>query len=518
MSDQTSASSSESDEDLETDDTEENSSSEEEEKEEEEQDDIAKIRREDFRKHKTDLWARLSWVKNELKDSQNEANIEEIERLLIDSTELLWDELVALLKLLVWFAENFLELRKILEHQLDYKPRKDKNAARGLLGEHAPELASLVSELKKTPSSNISQIRFLFESFLYIMKRPYSWAPLYIYTTNSYKEINPAMAQKDFTDADVKLLYEIFTDVNLPVLNKEVVLARCVISRRVFDITHAASFTSYQLTSTTLSQNEGICLESEGKDYIAMHIRCNHVPGLFIGFRGLTTHLYEREVVLCPGVRFEWEKSRYLDAGTVAYMNGNNVEGITKASKGQYVGTHKSKLIFHRNYIARVIEHPILNKFPIEARTKHLMNFFVYVNRVFEKDRAERVNKKVALFISKTKAKMEGDERLSTKLNSYLELWQWTYYKEGVEIAAERIFQKMQATALDIYLPWSFTLYQDHDADLERAARSLRQNAPNLMKMLDTFKAEPSRPWEETRPYTFENGRTVTVHNDGKAP
>src|SRR2546430_9555769 len=172
---------------------------------------------------------------------------------------------IALLEFFLKFVLNYIEQTRRLAHT-PYIGRKDKNPDLGDLGEHAPTLSSLKDALQYAAVPE--QCEFLLGSYSYIYSRPYSWAPLYIYTTNSYREINPAIAKKDFTDTDVKTLYEIFTDVELPRLTKQFSVARCVISRPGFDVSLARSFVSYQLTSTTLDLSEGICLESEGYDYI----------------------------------------------------------------------------------------------------------------------------------------------------------------------------------------------------------------------------------------------------------
>ena len=44
------------------------------------------------------------------------------------------------------------------------------------------------------------------------------------------------MAKRDFSDRDVKTLYEVFTDIHLPVLTRFIELARCVISTPKFDV------------------------------------------------------------------------------------------------------------------------------------------------------------------------------------------------------------------------------------------------------------------------------------------
>ena len=440
---------------------------------------------------------------------------------------------VAQMKIYLWFVEKYLEQRRILSHTT-YIGRKDIDITKGDLGEHEPSLRSLRRELEMSYSS--PRISFFLQSYIYILSRPYCWAPLYIYTTNSYRKINAAIASKDFSDTDVKTLYEVFTDIHLPVLTPFVQLARCVISTPKFDVSLAASFTSYQLTSTTLNVSKGICLESEGYDYIAMHLTCNNVPALFIGFSGTTHRTSEREVVLCPGLRFEWDKTTYFEEHDMKRISDD--VALTKSTNGQYIGKYNGKRIFYRNYIARVIDHPILNELPIEARTKDVMTFFNYVNNIYNAERQKRVEQTVASFISKTKAKAKAhtkppdfDITSSVTLDDLLAASQDPdrKRKERNEYLdkAEQEFIQMEKYANVIYMPWTFDAFEVDDEDPEQdlllkqvldSLKPIKRRAPKLHAFLIHFQARPSQPWKHAKTFTTNAGRKIQVQNTGKEP
>jgi len=395
------------------------------------------------------------------------------------------------------------------------------------------------------------QCEFLLGSYSYIYSRPYSWAPLYIYTTNSYREINPAIAKKDFTDTDVKTLYEIFTDVELPRLTKQFSVARCVISRPGFDVSLARSFVSYQLTSTTLDLSEGICLESEGYDYIAMHLTCKDVPALFIGFVGTTHNVREREVVLCPGVRFEWDESHYILPRLMRDIENKTKIKAQKSTRGQYIGKRAAfigipstgKRILFRNYIGTLMHNPSLDKFPIAARTKDLLTFFNYVNAVYQKHHLARVQSTVASFVSKAKAKIANpgtkDKELSIEFNALLEKIQRENLLGGSTETATldavgALFFRMEKSAKTIYMPWNFTMYErENQTDpkiFKAQMKPLKSASYRVYQFLQDEKARPSEPWIADRTHSVIDWRFpitptgiathkyIVLKNEGRAP
>jgi len=434
---------------------------------------------------------------------------------------------------LMSFVRGFTDSVRVLK-QLVYTKRKDQNQSGADLGEGPPTLQSLERAISK--AETLAECDFLMESYLYIHSRPHSWAPLYIYTTNSYKKINPAIASKDFSVADVKALYEIFTDFALPRLHKDVHVTRCVTSRPGFDVAHASSFSSYQLTSTTLDIAGGICLESKGDDYIAMYLTCNNVPALFIGFKGTTHNTSEREVILCLGLRFVWDKTTHVPKSVTSALKKNGIS-VKVAPNGQHVGAYGSKKqdkkIFVRNYTARLMDNPVLEKFPIEARTKNLMTFFQYVNAVFLKHREERVNAHVATFIERAKANVltsgtrRADEQMwSIALNSLLSKIQRNNLEGDSQDTAdmqeaERLMNKMLEQAKIIYLPWDFTVFgraggvKMYHEDLRKLMKPLRKNAPSTYKLLMKYQHVSFIPW---RGQYKHHGRLITVVNEGHAP
>lgn len=207
------------------------------------------------------------------------------------------------------FVHNYITIIQALDKRQradPYRPRMNRNPQLGPLPIGKPSIHSLLKELALAKNS-VATKRFLMDSYLFILARRDLWDALYMFTLGDYANMNVQISKRMFDkDDNIRKLYEAMLDPEIPLLPETMEVYRCTTSNANFDIVNFKSFTSYRLTSVTLDSSIKTCLASnDGTEVVKMMITPKFVPGLFIGFQNISHHVKEREILLCPGIRFQ---------------------------------------------------------------------------------------------------------------------------------------------------------------------------------------------------------------------
>jgi hypothetical protein len=174
-----------------------------------------------------------------------------------------------------------------------------------------------VDFLYDTRNLTQSTLKFVLESFLFLINHPESWNSIKVFTGAGFaamnEDVNNLIKNKE---SEVILPYSreffnVMTSIDLPIIPIHLHLQRCIYSTDKFSPPWVDSFDSYRTMSTSLSS--GKCVGEHGFEEktlgtIYMYLICHNVPGLLINFESLIK-VIEYEVILAPGLRFTWNKN-----------------------------------------------------------------------------------------------------------------------------------------------------------------------------------------------------------------
>ena len=281
----------------------------------------------------------------------------------------------------------------------------------------APRFASILLPLqllKKQKRLSVENVRFILESYLFIVKRPSFWKTITYFAGGFFALMNIDIEafmknkspEKLYLEEASRPWFKLITSPDLPIIPEELTLARCCASDRHFNIANQNGFDVYRATSTTLFE-KGHCT-GDGRlkpnAYLQMFIRCKAVRGLFISFPGMA--LDEGEIVLPPGIKFDWNKTATHRVPRHA-MNSDAL-----LMPGEFVqATGDEELKDHwRAYDVSFIQAPVESKFSnqdVAHRVQLLQKGIEKVNALFMKEKQARAHARILKFIQNQRLKIQ---------------------------------------------------------------------------------------------------------------
>jgi hypothetical protein len=178
-------------------------------------------------------------------------------------------------------------------------------------------ISTNVDFLYDTRNLTQSTLKFVLESFLFLINHPESWNSIKVFTGAGFyamnEDVNNLMKNRE-SELILPVSREFFnvmTSIDLPIIPSDLHLQRCMYSTDKFSPPWVDYFDSYRTMSTSLSSGKcvgGHGFEEKTLGTIYMYLICHNVPGLLINFESIIT-VQEYEVILPPGLRFTWNKN-----------------------------------------------------------------------------------------------------------------------------------------------------------------------------------------------------------------
>jgi hypothetical protein len=237
-------------------------------------------------------------------------------------------------------------------------------------------ISTNVDFLYETRNLTQSTLKFVLESFLFLINHPESWNSIKVFTGAGFpamnEDVNNLMKNKESHKEvataillpESREFFNVMTSIDLPIIPTDLHLQRCMYSTDKFSPPWVDSFDSYRTMSTSLSSGKcvgGHGFEEKTLGTIYMYLICHDVSGLLINFEGLI-EVQEYEVILPPGLRFTWNKNmdelkkRMKTDDDKGFANGEYKVAIRNAYESDESDEEEEILYeYHRLYDVTVI-------------------------------------------------------------------------------------------------------------------------------------------------------------------
>lgn len=258
------------------------------------------------------------------------------------------------------FVDRYVKIKDELDQLPPYEPRMNLIPELGPLPIGQPTIESLITELNTPHTKDPASIQFLLDSYLFIMKRRHIWDAIFMFTLHGFTSMNAQISRRVFDqDPNVRIMYDAMLDPEIPLLPESMEVYRCTMPNENFDILPLKSFVSYRLTSVTRDPQITTCLlDNPGDVWLKMMIKPLFVPALFIGFHNTTQHIEEREILLCPGIRFTqipvWDKPVPIEAQQSNWTQAQKQSLVEVRDRERWPGGRQIATIYRRYIVSLV--------------------------------------------------------------------------------------------------------------------------------------------------------------------
>jgi hypothetical protein len=335
--------------------------------------------------------------------------------------------------------------------------------------ENGPYLSGIFDHLyslQHRQRLNSKSIKFVLESYLFIVNRKSMWKIIYQFSTGKFSQINRDVSILMQKKTTLSLNYpelsqqwlDMMTSPELPIIPDGFFLSRCNLSGSEFSIIDKDFFDSYQTTSTTFLATDtstlptGHCIgHVPGKflGIVYMYLTFSNIPGLLISFPKIVGK-NEEEVVLPPGMRYTWNKTKLDELR----------ERVPKEKQLNFIdGEFKIPIPFdeffehHRIYDVTFIPNPQETKFQnpeIAQRVANLRFAIEKMNKIFAKHKAQKTHEKIQDYL--LKSRQRARERIKAKalanLANQIEMEDRKIGLKTADVATQQLPKLMQK-ALD---------------------------------------------------------------------